>query len=202
MVNKKIAITWHSEKVKVADLIENPNNPKRPDAKGRKRLIKSIKEFGLVTGGVCNTDNMLIDGHSRKDVLLELGIEEVQVMKPSKTLTPKQYKSFNAIFDLAKAGDPHMGMIEELFTEEFMNEWDLDKKNAAVKQNAKYPLVPEFDEKYDAIIIICNKAIDTTYIKNALGIDRAQSYKNTYVGESNVLTADQFIKKWQQNSKS
>lgn len=200
---KKATITWHTEVVKVTDLIENPNNPKRPDAKGRRRLLKSLNDFGVVMGGICNLDNMLIDGHSRKDVFLELGIKEVEVRKPSRMLSADEYKKMNAMFDVSSAGETDFSAIEQMFTEEVLEEWDLSKPKSKgpAAPPAQYPLVPQFDEKYTAIIIVCEKSIDTTFIKNALGIERAKSYKNSYVGETSVVTAAQFIEKWQKKSK-
>jgi hypothetical protein len=127
---KKQAIKWHSDTVQVADLIENPKNPKKPDAKGKQRLLKSINKWGIVIGGICNTDNMLIDGHSRKDVFEELGIKEVEVRKPDRKLSPAEYKELNAIYDLAKGGQTDMQILEEEMSEEFFEEWDLDRNDS------------------------------------------------------------------------
>jgi hypothetical protein len=104
---KKDAIQWEPKKVKVEDLIENPKNPKTLNKTGKKRLQKSLSKFGLAGTIICNSDLTIIDGHSRKQELIAAGIEEVYVSMPSRALTDQEYKEFNAIIDLAQAGDPN-----------------------------------------------------------------------------------------------
>jgi len=121
------AIQWEPRKMKLEDLKENPDNPKIITDLGKKRLHKSLSKFGLAGTIVVNADGMIIDGHSRKIDLMSEGVEEVWVSFPSRQLTETEYKEFNAIFDLAKAGDPDMLIIEEVLTDELMEEWDLNK---------------------------------------------------------------------------
>lgn len=193
-------ITWKTAVVKVNDLKENPNNPKKPDAKGRRQLLKSIGKFGVVIGGICNTDNMLIDGHSRKDVFEELGITEVEVRKPSRKLTASEYKELNAIYDIAKASTLNDKLLEELFTDDFFNEWEIDKKGSGIlskNMDGKYEIVPEADEKYNIVMIVCKTNTEASYVRNALQLDVAKSYKNKGTGQSFVQTAEKFIESWE-----
>jgi hypothetical protein len=118
-------IIWQPQKVKVADLKENPNNPKILNAKGKARLEILLGKFGLAGTIVCNKDLTIIDGHSRKRKLVEDTVTEVWVSVPSRQLTKKEYDEMNALFDLAKASDPDMQMIEETLSEETMEEYDL-----------------------------------------------------------------------------
>jgi len=128
-------ITWEPKKVKVADLRENPNNPKIINEQGKKRLQKSLAKFGLAGTIVVNKDLAIIDGHSRKKDLLEQGIQEVWVSVPSRQLTDKEYREFNAVFDVAKASDPDYIMMEETLGDDTMEEWDLasDKDDSKPK---------------------------------------------------------------------
>ena len=121
-------ITWEPKKVKVEDLKENPNNPKILNEKGKRRLQKTLKKYGLAGTLVVNTDLSIIDGHSRKTELLQSGIKEVWVSVPSRKLTKKEYEEFNAVFDLAKAGDSDIMLMEELFDDTFLEEWELKSK--------------------------------------------------------------------------
>lgn len=118
-------LIWQPQKVKVADLKENPNNPKILNEKGKARLQKSLGKFGLAGTIICNKDLSIIDGHSRKKDLEENNVVEVWVSVPNRQLTKKEYDEFNAIIDLAKAGDPDMVMIEETLGEELMEEYGL-----------------------------------------------------------------------------
>lgn len=118
-------ITWEPKKVKVKDLIDNPKNPKILNEKGRSRLQKTLAKYGLAGTIICNTDLTIIDGHSRRKELEDGGQQEVWVSVPSRKLTDKEYKEFNAVIDLARAGDPDTMMIEEIIGEEAMDEWDI-----------------------------------------------------------------------------
>jgi hypothetical protein len=129
-------IIWEPKKVKVQDLKENPDNPKITNEVGQRRLQKSLEKFGLAGTIVVNKDLSIIDGHSRKRDLEENGIKEVWVSAPSRMLTEKEYKEFNAIYDIAKASDPDLVMIEETLGEESLQEWELstDKDDAKPKK--------------------------------------------------------------------
>lgn len=201
-------IIWTPKKVKVASLKANPLNPKITTEIGIKRLNTSLSKYGLAGTIPVNLDMMIIDGHKRKDELLDQKVEEVWVSVPNRMLTEKEYKEMNALFDLAKAGEPDIFMIENLVSEDVIDEFQIGKEGKMKKAGGKagdeyssgaepkYPLVPQYDERHEAIIIICSNVIDTTFIKNALGITQAMSYKNKNVKETSIVPAKQFIDKW------
>lgn len=198
---KKEKITWSLKEVRASELKPNPNNPKQRDARGFKRLQKSLNKFGKVYDGIANADLSIIDGHSR----FELNSDDiVRVFVPSRQLDEKEYNEMNAIFDIAKAGETDQQILEENFDDEFFEEWEIDKKVAALKaanNGVKYPIVPEYDEKYDAIVIVCSTQTELTFIRNALALSKEKSYKNKTVGETHVLTGKKFIEQWQSKSK-
>lgn len=133
----KEKITWSVKTVNVADLIENPSNPKIMNEAGKRRLQKSLAKFGLAGTIICNTDLMIVDGHSRKKELIEGGVKKVLASVPSRKLTKEEYSEMNAIFDLSRAGDADMLMVEEILGEELMQEYELDsaKKPEATEDN-------------------------------------------------------------------
>lgn len=185
-------ITWTLRELKASDLKPNPNNPKTISRKGISRLAKSLSKFGKVYDGIANADLSVIDGHSR----LTLNQDElVRYFVPSRQLSEAEYKEFNAVFDIAKAGETDMQIIEETFTDEFFEDWELDKKLNELKgdKDAKYPIVAEFDEKYSAVIIVCSTDIEISFIRNLLELAKEKSYKNKTVGETNVITGKTFI---------
>lgn len=210
---KAESIKWEPKLVDVELLKLNPHNPKIKTDQGEKRLDTSIKKFGKARIIVVNQDYMIINGHSLYERLLESEEKETWVLYPSRMLTESEYKEFNAMYDKAQAGEVDMFMVENMFSEEMMNEWDLSEgkgkgkkpKNGAAQQMStgnepKYPLVPQYDEKHEAIVILCSNSIDTVFIKNALQIDKEMSYKNTMVKETSIVTAKKFIDRW--NAKS
>lgn len=198
----KAAIKWKLVELDKAVIRPNPNNPKLKDEKGSHQLDLIMEKFGVIYDGIINADYSLIDGHSRLEKRpTGLG----NYFMPDKLLSQNDEKELNALFDLARAGKPDMFMIEQILGDEFITEWETDlKKQKKIKKedkNVKYPLVPVYDEKYEAIVILCSASIDTTFIKNALGISKAMSYKNKVVKETSIITAKQFIEAWKQRSK-
>lgn len=121
----KKALTWEPRRIDLRELKENPDNPKLLNEKGRDRLQKLLSKFGLAGTLIANTDMTIIDGHKRRQQLLSEGITHAFVSFPSRKLTEKEYKELNSLFDLAKAGDPDMMMIEETLGEEIMEEYGL-----------------------------------------------------------------------------
>jgi len=83
---------------------------------------------------VVNKDLTIIDGHSRKHEMEKIGKGVVWVSVPDRLLTEKEYKEFNAVFDLAKAGEPDVLMIETMFGDEFMQEWDITVKGRGIDE--------------------------------------------------------------------
>jgi DNA modification methylase len=91
-------IQWHAEKRKVKDLIPAAYNPRGMDEKEKRDLGASIDEYGAVIPAVVNTGkrkNVLIGGHQRRILYMEKGIEEIDVMVPSRELTEKEEKTLN-----------------------------------------------------------------------------------------------------------
>lgn len=201
---EKQPIKWKLVEIDKSLIRKNPNNPKIRNEKGFEKLGKLTEKFGVIYDGIINADHSLIDGHSR----LELNPEGTgRYWMPDQQLSDKDEKELNALFDLARAGDPDMFMIEQILDDEMFTEWNENDKKGngkgqknANKKEGKYPLVPLYDEKHEAIVILCSNSIDTIFIKNALGIGPNMSYKNTMVKETAIVTAKKFIEKW--NSKS
>lgn len=135
-------INWIVETVNVSDLIENPRNPKIMNEAGKRRLQKSLQKFGLAGTIICNTDLMIIDGHSRKKELIDSGVVEVLVSIPSRKLSPEEYSEMNAIFDLSRAGDADMLLIEEILGEELMQEYELESVNKPESKEDDFEAAP------------------------------------------------------------
>lgn len=132
-------IEWKLIEVRAGDLKPNPNNPKKRDEVGMRRLRKLVDKYGLVFSGIVNKDLQIIDGHSRSE--LSKPDEMVMVFIPDRQLKPDEYKEVNALFDMARAGTIDMQMLEEQFKDQFFEEWEIDRtgKTIAVDDNYKVP---------------------------------------------------------------
>ena len=54
---------------------------------------------------------------------------------PDKRLTEKEYREFNSIFDVAKAGELDFEMVFEDLGQEFMDDWELDFEGGKEKKD-------------------------------------------------------------------
>ena len=197
----KEPITWEPKWVKVADLVENPANPKILNEKGKGRLQKTLSRYGLAGTIVVNQDLSIVDGHSRKKEMQDQGVSDVWVSVPSRLLTEKEYKELNAVFDLAKAGDPDMLFIEEEFGDEFIQEWDLEKGMKADAMEDEYEIPEDLDQLKTKIVegdlieigqhrLICGDCRSPETLKALFGDQQADivvtdpPYNVAYVGKT------------------
>jgi DNA modification methylase len=91
-------LQWHNEKRKVKDLIPASYNPRKMTEIERRDLEDSIKEFGTVVPVVVNVgkrENVLVGGHQRATIYADLGIDEIDVMVPSRELNKIEEKKLN-----------------------------------------------------------------------------------------------------------
>lgn len=84
------------------------------------------------------------------------------------------------------------GFDELIKKDEDLKAEQLDKKYT--NENCVYPLIPVYDEKYNAFVIICKTETEEAAIRTRFGFpNKAQSYKNKFLGKSYVLTADEIL---------
>jgi ParB-like chromosome segregation protein Spo0J len=90
-------LEWRNEKRKVKDLVPYEFNPRRLTEERKQLLINSIEKFNLAEVPAVNTDNVIIAGHQRVKVLMELGRgeESIDVRVPNRSLTEKEFKEYN-----------------------------------------------------------------------------------------------------------
>lgn len=94
----KNPIAWTTEKRKVADLKEADYNPRKASEQEERDLEESIQEFGTVIPVVVNVGkraNVIIGGHFRVRLYKKRGIEEIDVVVPSRELTIAEEKRLN-----------------------------------------------------------------------------------------------------------
>jgi DNA modification methylase len=89
------SLTWSICTKKTQDLTPADYNPRKMTAKERTDLEKSIQSFGAVEPLILNTNGTLIGGHQRLKIYLDLQIDTVDVMIPSRELTIEEEKELN-----------------------------------------------------------------------------------------------------------
>ena len=219
MVNNNI-VNLHIDYINIEDIVPYKNNPKKHPRAQIMQIEASIREFGMNDPIAVDEKTMtIIEGHGRLAACMKLGLEMVPVIKLGH-LTVTQQKAYriahnkinlNSDFDMDKINEEIKSIIGEedkfdieitgfdkdmLERMEFINEFEkYDDKNCV------YPIVPKYGEKYDAIIIVTENATDCAFVKNALGCGKRKSYKNSAIGETNVISAKEFIEIWKKNVK-
>jgi len=77
-------------KIKLADLMAHPKNPRMMTIKQNADLEESLDSFGLATLPIVNKDMMILGGHQRLRILKTKGVKEVEVRVPNRMLNTKE----------------------------------------------------------------------------------------------------------------
>lgn len=90
-----MAIQWKIEIRPLHKLRPHPNNPRKLSKHDAEHLQKSIEKFGLIDKPIINTDNTIIGGHQRVEILRKMGIKEVECHVPDHTLSQAEINELN-----------------------------------------------------------------------------------------------------------
>jgi hypothetical protein len=127
------------QKVKLAEIKSNPNNPRLIKDDKFNKLVKSIKEFPKmleIRPIVVNSDMVVLGGNMRLKACKEAGLKEVPIIFAD-DLTEEEQKQF-IIKDNVGFG--------EWDWEQLANEWDTDKLE---EWGLDIPKFEEFEEPKD-----------------------------------------------------
>lgn len=107
-------LEWSTEKRRVKDLIPYEYNPRKLTEDKKQKLRESLEKYNLAEIPAINTNDVIIAGHQRVVVLLEIGRgdELIDVRVPNRELTEKEFKEYNIRSNVS------------------VGEWDIDILNA------------------------------------------------------------------------
>ncbi len=121
-----VPLTWATEQRKLSDLVDQPDNPRKLSNHDRTEIRNSLAKFAQVTSLVVNTDNQLIGGHQRKQVLsamAEYGSNTlVDVRVPSRTLTAEEVNELNIRLN-RNTGEWDWDVLAESFDQMDLTDW-------------------------------------------------------------------------------
>ncbi|MBU1557528.1 ParB N-terminal domain-containing protein [Patescibacteria group bacterium] len=88
-MNKKklVPLEWHVEKLIVKDLKTWKENPRTITKESLEKLKNRIIQRGMHDVVKIDTDRTILSGNQRRDVLINLGVKEVIVLVPNRSLT-------------------------------------------------------------------------------------------------------------------
>jgi hypothetical protein len=136
----------------------------------------------------------------RKDAakkLLQLNSQYAKI-NPTTTLLDTLSFSVDEMDDiLARIAIPNFGI--ELYSRREPGPTEEFEEEAAqhTNENCLFPIVAKFSEKYDAVFIVSDNAIDTAHLEEILKIGQAQTYKELVDhGKGMVINARRFFELW------
>jgi site-specific DNA-methyltransferase (adenine-specific) len=103
-MGKSTPIKWHTANIKLYQLKEYPDNPRKITKEMMDKLVAHIKEDGYHQRIIVDSDYTIIGGHQRKKALYMAGYDddtEIEVLMPNKKLTPKEIDRLNIRDNLA-----------------------------------------------------------------------------------------------------
>lgn len=198
----------------VESLVEPDYNPRKITAKQREEIKKSLTEFGFVQPLVVNINEdrkfIVIGGNQRLKIAKSMGYKEVPCIEVD--LDEEKEKELNLRLNKNQA-EFDFGLLNEFFDRELLFDVgfseseigktlsDFDEKMQAITDdNCEMPIVQKFNEKYNTIMIFCNNEMDFNWLRNVLNLERMKDYKNSKVGESLVITVQDFQKIWEEHT--
>ena len=97
MSEKLTALSWTTQQRRVRELVPLSYNPRTLTDEGRERLTRSIRKFNLAEIPAINLDNVVLAGHQRLAVLVDLGRGEelIDVRVPNRQLTKDELDEYN-----------------------------------------------------------------------------------------------------------
>lgn len=141
---------------KVSELIPYINNPRNND-NAVDAVASSIKNFGFKVPIVVDSNNEIINGHTRLKAAQKLGLETIPVIVAD-DLTPEQVKAFrladNKVGEIATWNDEMLAIeLEELKNLDFdMSEFEFEISDSQIQEKDENTDSVPIDEKMIIII--------------------------------------------------
>ena len=145
-------LEWHTEQRKVKDLVPYNYNPRKITPERLDKLKKSLERYNLAEIPVVNTDLVIIAGHQRVKVLMDLGRGEelIDVRLPNRTLTNQEFKEYNIVSNVS-VGFWDTDILDEVFADIDLMALGLDVDNDAAELLEEQQQLSEFEEDFKAI---------------------------------------------------
>lgn len=111
-------LEWSTEKRKVKDLIPYEYNPRKLSEEKKQKLRDSLEKYNLAEIPAINTNDVIIAGHQRVVVLMEIGRgdEWIDVRVPNRELTELEFKEYN-IRSNVPVGEWDVDILNDIFAD-------------------------------------------------------------------------------------
>jgi len=129
-------LEWHTERIKVKDLVPCEYNPRKITPERLQKLKNSLEKYNLAEIPAVNTDMVIIAGHQRVKVLMDLdrGEELIDVRVPNRRLTDQEFKEYNITSNIS-VGYWDVDILEECFADIDLMDLGLDLNEINVPED-------------------------------------------------------------------
>ncbi len=183
-------LSWTTGVREVKDLLPWQENPRDISRKNLDRLKDKIKKNGFHSVIVIDTDNTILSGNQRRVALMELGVDTVDVMIPSRKLTDTERRRIGIEsnindgewnFEKLKSFDLELLQFAGFDEKELVKFWDEEKNTKDdkfdVDKELKKIKIPK-TKLGDLIImgkhkLLCASSTDINAVKKLFGADKA-----------------------------
>ncbi len=126
-------LSWKTEQRLVKDLMIAEINPRKISQEQKEALTRSLEKFNLADIPVLNTDNTIISGNQRLQILYELGKgdEQIDVRVPNRKLSEAELKEYMLI------ANTHAGVFDVELLEAHFEDVNIDFDIQLVDENGK-----------------------------------------------------------------
>lgn len=200
--------TWSIKKLKRASY-----NPRKIDPVAKEQLRTSVKKFGVVEPTVVNVNperyGTVVGGHQRLTIYEEEGYTTVPVVEVNLSLADE--KELNLRLN-KNVGGWDTALLREFFGKDelktvgFLDSelsfFDELQSTEVFDAEAQYEIVEKVDEGYDGVLVFAKSNMDALWLKEFMGVRKASSYKCKAVGETRVVSMEQFKKRLEEHTAS
>ncbi len=126
-------LSWKTEQRFVKDLMIAEINPRKISQEQKEALTRSLEKFNLADIPVLNTDNTIISGNQRLQILYDLGKgnDEIDVRVPNRKLSESELKEYMLI------ANTHAGVFDVEILEAHFEDVNIDFDIQLVDENGK-----------------------------------------------------------------
>lgn len=183
-------LSWTTGVREVKDLLPWQENPRKISKQALDKLKEKITQNGFHSVIVIDTDNTILSGNQRKVALMELGINTVDVMIPSRKLSDAERRRIGIEsnindgewdFDKLKSFDLELLQFAGFDEKELVKFWDEEKDTKDDKFDVDKELkkIKTPQTKLGDLIVmgnhklLCSSSTDINAVKKLFGDDRA-----------------------------
>lgn len=196
----KFSFESRIEILPVKELESDPDNPRLVKRKEIERLMGSLRDnpnmlmIRPVVWVLKDGRRKIIAGDKRFKAWKELGQVTIPTINATK-LSEREIKHF-MLWDNENVGYWDLAELDkwdETFGISLPDKKEPERFN---DDNAELPIVPKYDERYRAFLIVTRTEMEFATLATILDLDKAKDYKTSTVKQTLVMSFDDFMKKY------